>query len=236
MGGYADTSAVNRPTLDTDVDTPSVVAWQRAREDLLQAVQSLWADEWWRFSLVDHSTIAEAVAATFAELGLVTHVAPFFVTRGHDIGPTRCAAFAVQMDATHVGVTAVSTDEVLRWSRTTPHSRARWAAPVIDGQADPEPLTDLKLVVADAISRSEPNGHVMARLSPNVDEPRLRARWGSAVSLWWDGRLAEGHTPESAHMMLALVAPPAVMAELRFDAAGVPRLPRQPVHVRAPGA
>lgn len=62
----------------------------------------------------------------------------------------------------------------------------------------------------------------------DVDSPRRRAEWTVAMALWWQTRLQEGHTPESAGTLLALSLPPAVLGHLRWNH-GTPSLVLQAV-------
>lgn len=67
--------------------------------------------------------------------------------------------------------------------------------------------------------------------NPTVDvlvdpyKPRfsIHHRLDAVVQLWWQARLDEGHTPESAQAMLGLLAHPSVVSMLEQDEAGVPR-------------
>lgn len=50
-------------------------------------------------------------------------------------------------------------------------------------------------------------------------------RLDAALTLWWQARLDEGQTPETARMLLGLLAHPSVMAMVEADAEGNPVLP-----------
>lgn len=57
-----------------------------------------------------------------------------------------------------------------------------------------------------------------ARLDPDVTDSRHRAQSAAAISTWWDAHIREGHTPESANMLLALTLPaPVLNAMTRSD-------------------
>lgn len=54
-----------------------------------------------------------------------------------------------------------------------------------------------------------------------------RARHEVMLTAWWDDRMAEGHTVESAQMLLALTAHPTLLASLVYDpTTGIPSLPQ----------
>lgn len=46
----------------------------------------------------------------------------------------------------------------------------------------------------------------------------------AGVTLWWEARMAEGHTPASARTLLALIADPLVLRQFSFDSPAAPRL------------
>lgn len=49
-----------------------------------------------------------------------------------------------------------------------------------------------------------------------------RATCAVVVAGWWQARMSEGHTPESAQMLLALAVPPVVSRHLTFPTDGSP--------------
>lgn len=52
--------------------------------------------------------------------------------------------------------------------------------------------------------------------------PGHQAARSAALEGWWDERLTEGHTPQSAGVMLALLLPPQMLGLLTFDDSGTP--------------
>lgn len=44
------------------------------------------------------------------------------------------------------------------------------------------------------------------------------------LQAWWDDRMAEGHTPASARLMLSLTLPTRLVARITYDPAGTPSL------------
>lgn len=61
---------------------------------------------------------------------------------------------------------------------------------------------------------------------PYADDFALDVAMRSMVlAAWWDARMAEGQTPESARFLLSLTANPAMSAAVSFDSDGTPVLP-----------
>lgn len=54
--------------------------------------------------------------------------------------------------------------------------------------------------------------------------PALDGLQVTMLAAWWDDRMAEGHTPETARLMLSLTLPPRLVTCVTYDAAGIPTL------------
>lgn len=59
-----------------------------------------------------------------------------------------------------------------------------------------------------------------------VRPPCVPDTWWHSIGLplWWDARLAEGHSPDSARMMLGLIVTPDMLARMGFTSTGHPTL------------
>lgn len=77
------------------------------------------------------------------------------------------------------------------------------------------------LRAATVTRRTSTQDHLQAMSTP---QRAGSLHWLAAVLLWWDARLGEGHTRESAWVMLGLLLSPAVFALLALPVAGAPVL------------
>lgn len=108
-----------------------------------------------------------------------------------------------------------------RIGHVTVVDQGHWhAAPADTQQARRAPL------LTEHLSRAMPaNGTVdsFVRL-----EHRSNVLWWvdvrAGVTLWWQARMSEGHTPASAHTLLALIGDPVVLRQFSFDSPEAPRL------------
>lgn len=81
--------------------------------------------------------------------------------------------------------------------------------------------------VTEGLSVKPDNLQTLAALfaEPYDSTWMLHVRLNTALGLWWDARLAEGHSVESANTMLGLLAHPTVTARLAYRRTdGCPRL------------
>lgn len=94
-----------------------------------------------------------------------------------------------------------------------------WEAPDLDPEARREKrekdLTETLMAFEPMIRM--PSTYLAEALPESL---RPRETFGLALGLWWDLRLAEGHTRESAQTMLALLVHPDVQSRLSFDETG----------------
>lgn len=55
---------------------------------------------------------------------------------------------------------------------------------------------------------------------PHLSLRKARVQASGALSMWWDDRIAEGHTRDSARLLLGMTLDPLMWAELRWPDAG----------------
>lgn len=72
---------------------------------------------------------------------------------------------------------------------------------------------------------------VMGFSPPSLDAVQVAATRAAALDVWWSDRMSEGHTPGpegSAHLLLALTLPAALMGALAYTTDGTPTLDTLP--------
>lgn len=99
-----------------------------------------------------------------------------------------------------------------------------WGSP--DGPEQARTRERRRDILVEHLSRAMVTGRTLdtvVRLGMRAgDEWWMDLRIG--FTLWWDTRIAEGHTPDSARTLLGLIAEPAVLAQFSFEDAAGPRL------------
>jgi hypothetical protein len=148
----------------------------------------------------------EAVAEVFRWMGFTTYVASGTEDGGR--WSNRRYVTAVVLDSTTILIQMPGPGDGADWRRTQPNEDTKqakiakrantvWnAAHILIGQRK-----DLQRMLAlDDYATTGPLGLPPASSS--------RAWWGLVLTCWWQARIAEGHSPESARMLMALIAHP----------------------------
>lgn len=86
-------------------------------------------------------------------------------------------------------------------------------------------FTDATLTKTVRTFRLVRNGTTQGHLaSMSTPEKTGTLHWLAAVILWWQARIGEGHTPQSAQVLLGLLLTPAALALLEFPGHAPPHL------------
>lgn len=162
-------------------------------------------------SLVACGTLRETIEQVLAEVG----VGLFAGAAGEETDiSTDSVWLGVVLAPDVVGVTIIDSTAERDWSDNS--------------GPGPDMAHHRAAIVAQTLrSLSTPDVAMSGLLAtPYADDFALDVAFRSMVlAAWWDTRMAEGQTPESARFLLSLTAHPALAAAVSFDSDGTPALP-----------
>lgn len=148
----------------------------------------------------------EAVAEVFRWMGFSAHVASG--TTDGTRWSNRHWVTAVVLDSTTILLYMPGVGEGADWRRTLPDEATR--------QAKIRTRARIVWKHAQVLLAERKDLHRLVTLADHdapepLDPPAgsaTRAWWGLVLTCWWQARISEGHSPESARMLLALTAHP----------------------------
>lgn len=199
-------------------------------------IELLLCDPGWTRDTLALPTLAQAVEHTFASVGLPSRTRAYLTV--DRLGRPEAHAVVV-VDLTHsdargqglfmpgeedplvdMGVGVLSPEEIARWPRTggRPYRRT------LGGPLQVEQAHDLMAITQTILLDQRRMQAVLARPLAQTQAPRRTAEQAAALDLWWAARMQEGHTTESACLLLGLILPPEVGAQLAFSPDGTPTL------------
>lgn len=145
------------------------------------------------------------------------HAAGFRATTSEPDTELRQALVVSDVGATVFVSASVHPSQVRRWAEVDSFERAE-GVDVMDFQKD---LLDE--VIHSLHARGDGPSEVVATLAAPIQGwwP-WGARADAALRLWWEARRDEGHTRESAKVMLGLLVHPSLFSSVVFDLAGDP--------------
>lgn len=172
-------------------------------------------------TIITLPTLPEATAALLVRVGVRTSMAT--AESLSDRGVREEAIFVGGVVAgDEMGATTLRQQTCELWiSPPSTPSRVTGLAALTSGPG-------LRLGLVQSAARGVASGNMSA--TEILSDPDLDARPESVafrtamVGAWWEARLAEGHTPESARFLLGLTANPLLLSRLRAarDTAGAP--------------
>lgn len=119
---------------------------------------------------------------------------------------------------THTVVVSVVDDQV-GWTRIAASQEREWT--YADVMTHEDRIGEVRLCVDSSALNLVPMRGVLAT---HRSSPAIRAAQQITVRAWWQALLAEGHTPETARLMLSLTVPPHLLRDITYPADGTPTL------------
>lgn len=157
-------------------------------------------------------TLADTTVNVLAALGISAHASTYLQT--DEYGVEEQFAVVVTVEGDDVGWGTISPGQESQWTLGQPHG-IRY-------------VNVRQCVGAAALNM------VATRVVLDIEgaSASTRAIQRIVVRAWWKARLSEGHTPETARLMLSLIVPPDLLRTLTFPTDGAPILgapaPMQP--------
>lgn len=198
-------------------------------------IELLLCDPDWTRNTLALPTLAQAVEHTFASVNLPSRTRAYSTV--DRLGRPEAHAVVV-VDLTHsdargqglfmpgeedpsvdMGMGVLSPEEIARWTRTGTSYRR-----TLGGPLQVEQVHDLTAITQTILLDQRRMQAVLARPLAQTQAPRRTAEQAAVLDLWWAARMQEGHTSESACLLLGLILPPEVGARLSFSADGTPAL------------
>jgi hypothetical protein len=154
-------------------------------------------------------TLGEAIAAVTTRAGLRTYYA------AHADPPVALdtRVLAIVVDSGHIVYGRFNDGDDQFWRNNDPQRSGPYPTPA------EERLRVVRNFFDVVIDNCWPLTHLLSeRYDPWEDGDRSHVE--VTLHAWWDARMSEGHTPESARLLLSLTASPSLLGALTFPDTG----------------